>query len=169
MRGNDLWSTGRGRLTSRRDGERERRRGRWGAGGATPSRGSSRRPGARRAQTLAVTGQKRNDPPTCIGGSFARREFPLRSSGGGGGNRTRVPVHFSRGFYARSRSFGCRARRTPGDRMPPAPAQLNGSPLGRRAAPSEYPAAFRPHALAGKNMRTWPLLRGHSVLRFGTC
>ena len=75
-------------------------------------------------------------------------------NGGGGGNRTRVPVHFSRGFYAHSRSFGCRARRAPGDRIPPAPVPLNVSPLVGRTATSRYPAALRFHPLAGKRAKT---------------
>ena len=43
--------------------------------------------------------QKRNDPPARTGGSSTRSEFSLRTSGGGGGNRTPVPRHFGSGFY----------------------------------------------------------------------
>ncbi len=90
-----------------------------------------------------------------------------KRSGGGGGNRTRVPRPVGPGIYARSLSFDLAAR-TPTGRLPPGqPPDV--SRRTRPEAPLVRPARFcRPSSPAGEVQEGRGRLGSHSQLRIGS-
>jgi len=58
-------------------------------------------------------------------------QYPATRGSGGGGNRTRVPWHFSTSFYVRSRLFGMSSIGSPIGRLPARPVEDGESRPGR--------------------------------------
>lgn len=90
---------------SRQDRDGERKGAETGRRCAVKSRRPVPSPFTPCLEVLANRRVKRDDPLALASGSFAPERCSSPVSGGGGGNRTPVPRHFSKSFYVHSPSF----------------------------------------------------------------